>query len=265
MSFRRLPIRVLLVALVSRGSAGLAKGDRRPPPRLRDTGLYSDWNGKVVDPRNIPYSPQYPLWSDGAAKRRWIRIPARRHIDASDPNAWVFPAGTRLWKEFSFGRAVETRYMERLPSGEWLFASYVWDKDGEARLAPEGGILSTAEIRPGLLHATHIKRGEYLIKTSGCNDCHTPLKMGPTGPEPDWSRLLSGHPADLALPAAPKLPPGPWMATPRPASAITSSSRSIKLGRYRSDSAIACPQVGNATHAMADRRRDVRSDAWSSW
>jgi hypothetical protein len=61
--------------------------------------------------------------------------------------------------------------------------------------------------------ASHVKRGEYLIKTSGCNDCHTPLKMGPTGPEPDWSRLLSGHPADLALPAAPKLPPGPWMAT----------------------------------------------------
>jgi hypothetical protein len=164
MSFRRLPIRVLLVALVSRGSAGLAKGDRRPPPRLRDTGLYSDWDGKVVDPRNIPYSPQYPLWSDGAAKRRWIRIPARRHIDASDPNAWVFPAGTRLWKEFSFGRAVETRYMERLPKGEWLFASYVWNKDGEALLAPEGGILSTAEIRPGLLHA--------IPSTSDCRACH---------------------------------------------------------------------------------------------
>jgi hypothetical protein len=58
-----------------------------------------------------------------------------------------------------------------------------------------------------------VKRGEYLVKTSACNDCHTPLKMGADGPEPDWSRLLSGHPAAMSLPAAPNLPPGPWMAT----------------------------------------------------
>jgi hypothetical protein len=58
-----------------------------------------------------------------------------------------------------------------------------------------------------------VKRGEYLIKTSACSDCHTPLKMGANGPEPDGARLLSGHPADLTLPPAPSLPPGPWMAT----------------------------------------------------
>jgi hypothetical protein len=38
------------------------------------------------------------------------------------------------------------------------------------------------------------KRGEYLVNTSGCHDCHTPFKMGPQGPEPDMSRMLSGHP-----------------------------------------------------------------------
>ena len=38
------------------------------------------------------------------------------------------------------------------------------------------------------------KRGEYLVKIMGCNDCHTPLKMGEKGPEPDFSRMLSGHP-----------------------------------------------------------------------
>jgi mono/diheme cytochrome c family protein len=45
----------------------------------------------------------------------------------------------------------------------------------------------------------------------GCNDCHTPLKMGPRGPEPDMSRALTGHPADLVMPPPPALPPGPWM------------------------------------------------------
>jgi hypothetical protein len=45
----------------------------------------------------------------------------------------------------------------------------------------------------------------------GCNDCHTPLKVGPNGPEPDTSRLLSGHPQDLAMPAPPALGKGPWV------------------------------------------------------
>ena len=46
-----------------------------------------------------------------------------------------------------------------------------------------------------------------------CNDCHTPVKMGPAGPEPDLSRLLSGHPESLVMPPAPVLPPGPWVAS----------------------------------------------------
>ncbi len=55
-------------------------------------------------------------------------------------------------------------------------------------------------------------RGEYLVKSFGCNDCHTPLKMGAHGPEPDLARMLSGHPQELAMPPAPSLPPGPWVA-----------------------------------------------------
>ena len=58
-----------------------------------------------------------------------------------------------------------------------------------------------------------IERGSYLVRTMGCNDCHTPWQMGPKGPEPDMTRALTGHPADLVMPPAPKLPPGPWVAT----------------------------------------------------
>ena len=43
----------------------------------------------------------------------------------------------------------------------------------------------------------------------GCNDCHTPWKIGPKGPEPDLTRGLSGHPAELMMPPAPALPAGP--------------------------------------------------------
>jgi hypothetical protein len=55
-----------------------------------------------------------------------------------------------------------------------------------------------------------VARGAHLVRTMGCNDCHTPWKVGPRGPEPDMSRALTGHPADLAMPPAPVLPPGPW-------------------------------------------------------
>lgn len=62
----------------------------------------------------------------------------------------------------------------------------------------------------GPASADKIARGKYLVTTSGCHDCHTPLKAGPNGPEPDMSRMLSGHPEDLVMPPAPTLPEGPW-------------------------------------------------------
>ena len=56
-----------------------------------------------------------------------------------------------------------------------------------------------------------VKRGAYLVTIGGCNDCHTPFKMGPNGPEPDMSRELSGHPESVVMPPAPKLGKGPWV------------------------------------------------------
>jgi hypothetical protein len=57
---------------------------------------------------------------------------------------------------------------------------------------------------------TRVERGQYLVSIMGCNDCHTPLKMGPKGPEPDMTRFLSGHPEQMGpLPAA--KPQGPWL------------------------------------------------------
>lgn len=65
--------------------------------------------------------------------------------------------------------------------------------------------------KPGKGNAALIKRGEYFVTTMGCVDCHTPWKMGPKGPEPDVTRHLSGHPADMKMPPAPALQM-PWMA-----------------------------------------------------
>src|SRR5688572_17753118 len=42
-----------------------------------------------------------------------------------------------------------------------------------------------------------VERGQYLVTVAGCGDCHTPFKMGANGPEPDMSRMLAGHPAEM--------------------------------------------------------------------
>src|SRR5215831_9320296 len=55
-----------------------------------------------------------------------------------------------------------------------------------------------------------VKRGEYLVSVVGCNDCHTPLKMGAQGPEPDMTRFLSGHPEQVG-PLPPAKAEGPWL------------------------------------------------------
>ncbi|MEW5919279.1 MAG: hypothetical protein AB1762_22950, partial [Gemmatimonadota bacterium] len=106
------------------------------PARLSETGLYlADGS---IDPRNRPFVPVYPLWTDGAAKKRWIRLPEGTRIDVSDIDAWRFPPGTILWKEFSWrGRKVETRMVRIEADSQVTFASYVWnDSQTEAVLAP---------------------------------------------------------------------------------------------------------------------------------
>jgi hypothetical protein len=57
-------------------------------------------------------------------------------------------------------------------------------------------------------------RGEWLVNLGGCHDCHSPKKMTPHGPEPDETRLLSGHPANEKLAPLPAGIPNPegWIA-----------------------------------------------------
>jgi hypothetical protein len=38
-----------------------------------------------------------------------------------------------------------------------------------------------------------IKRGSYLVNAIGCDDCHSPKKFGPNGPETDMEHRFSGY------------------------------------------------------------------------
>lgn len=160
----------ILVAGVVRADEvdGLANGAAqvRAPERLSETGLYADIASGKIAPRNLPFEPQYPLWTDGAEKSRWIRVPDGATINASDSNFWVFPVGTKLWKEFAFGgQKVETRLLWRATPREWVFAAYVWNADQtEAFLAPEVGIRNHAEIGAGARHS--------IPSRAECRSCH---------------------------------------------------------------------------------------------
>ena len=70
---------------------------------------------------------------------------------------------------------------------------------------------SASADKPEPASAATVARGNYLVDTGGCIDCHTPIKMGANGPEPDMNRHLSGHPEALVMPPVPVLPPGPWL------------------------------------------------------
>jgi hypothetical protein len=135
------------------------------PERLSETGLFEP-GSTAVRSDVLPYSPQYVLWSDGASKRRWLYLPPGTAIDAADVDAWDFPPGTRLWKEFSHGAPIETRMLERLADGSWRYAVYVWEASGrDAVLAPDAGIPA--------LPAAGSPGGRYtILSRTDCRACH---------------------------------------------------------------------------------------------
>ena len=57
---------------------------------------------------------------------------------------------------------------------------------------------SPAEVME-LSAKNEIIRGKYLVGIMGCNDCHSPKKMGENGPELIPELLLSGYPADRPI------------------------------------------------------------------
>jgi hypothetical protein len=133
------------------------------PMHLADTGLYSS-TGAIAD-GVLAYTPKYALWSDGAEKKRWLYLPPGTQIDTSDMDAWVYPVGTKAWKEFTRdGKRVETRLLYKRRAGTdadaWLMLGYAWNEAGtDAVAAPDGvqGALGTMHDIP---------------PQQKCTDCH---------------------------------------------------------------------------------------------
>jgi hypothetical protein len=133
------------------------------PMKLSETGLFEDMATEALAVGVMPYEPRYTLWSDGSTKRRWLYLPEGTQIDTSHMDAWQFPVGTRLWKEFSVdGVRVETRLLFKRTEGTrgWLMIAFGWNAEQtEAYALPDGqdDALGTGHDIPG---------------KDACRDCH---------------------------------------------------------------------------------------------
>ncbi|WP_372918253.1 diheme cytochrome c-553 [Salegentibacter sp.] len=76
-----------------------------------------------------------------------------------------------------------------------MIGSFVSCKEAEAKKdyqpAPEKDTISQKDL---------VKRGKYLVNTIGCQDCHSPKRMGERGPEYIKELSFSGYQAKNELP-----------------------------------------------------------------
>ena len=96
-------------------------------------GLYVPGSCETLADGVRPFEPRYVLWADDAGKGRWVYLPPGELIDTSDPDEWIFPVGTRFYKEFGLGgQRLETRLLEKTgvePGlSSWNVTTYVWDE-----------------------------------------------------------------------------------------------------------------------------------------
>jgi hypothetical protein len=149
----------------SDGASNLCADAGVPPSTLDCTGLYIDFASKQVADNALAYTPASPLWSDGAQKQRWIELPAGTQIDISNPNEWLFPVGTKVFKEFRVeGKRVETRMFQKTTGAAgayWVYATYAWNADDSAATINFGGTVPIGDS------------ATWNIPTNDdCDECH---------------------------------------------------------------------------------------------
>lgn len=125
------------------GCQNVLPNEEMAPLTLSATGLYEDIATKQLAGYVQEFTPQYPLWSDGATKTRWVYLPeCDSQIDNSNEDIWDFPVGTRMWKQFERdGELLETRLIHRWGPGDddFTLVAYKWnDQDDEADLLTDG-------------------------------------------------------------------------------------------------------------------------------
>jgi uncharacterized repeat protein (TIGR03806 family) len=186
-----------LIVLVSLLVAGCGRSAQSPPgpaaaQKLSEYGLFVG-NGATQEPVEgvIPYDINTPLFSDYAAKHRFIKLPPGTSAVYSEDDAFDFPVGTVIAKTFAYPvdardesrgeRLLETRILKREADG-WVGRPYIWNKEQtDATLDVAGGTVDVAWI-----HTDGSERkNNYIIPNANqCKGCHKQGEiMAPLGPK----------------------------------------------------------------------------------
>jgi uncharacterized repeat protein (TIGR03806 family) len=130
--------RPFIIAALLLTGCGESGGGDGAPERLSEWGLFADGLSQTPAEGVHPYTVVSPLFSDYAAKHRFIRVPEGTAVGFTADGPWDFPEGTVLVKTFSFPvdrrdpsageRIIETRLLV-LEEGTWQPYVYLWDGD----------------------------------------------------------------------------------------------------------------------------------------
>jgi uncharacterized repeat protein (TIGR03806 family) len=203
-----------------------------PFEKLSQYALFTA-DGSTQEPAEgvIPYDLNTPLFSDYAAKFRFIKLPPGAHATYRSDDVFDLPTGTLIAKTFAYPvdardpskgrRLIETRILKHDPDG-WVGLPYVWNaSQTEASLDVAGSSVDVSWI-----HSDGRQRqNSYIIpNTNQCKGCHVAgERMSPIGPKARqlnrdyayrdgtenqlayWSRhgLLDGAPAPADAPRLP--------------------------------------------------------------
>ena len=156
----------------------------------------SGWNfflghGPQLRPNQgvLPYDLNTPLFSDYAAKYRFVWMPPGTAAQYREDQAFDFPVGTVLIKSFAFPdsaeknheKLIETRLLVHTRAG-WVGLPYVWnEKQTEARLqlVPDPVPISYSDAA-GKTHAFTY----FIPNANECKQCHENSRvMLPIGPK----------------------------------------------------------------------------------
>ena len=161
------------------------------PRTLAATGCFLDLARRAPAAGVIPYDVISELWSDGAAKRRFLVLPEGKAFGYKDHDSWDTPPGTIFIKEFLVEVAsgggtalapVETRFLvKRCEEGDcenpWQGYSYQWnDSRTEATLLTN----SREVVYKDWPTAAGTHRHTYPSQTQ-CGQCHLLASGGTLG------------------------------------------------------------------------------------
>ncbi|WP_423999082.1 PQQ-dependent sugar dehydrogenase [Maribacter sp. IgM3_T14_3] len=156
------------------------------PQLLSQVGAFSSLTPLTANETLIPYTVNTPLWSDRAAKERWIVLPndgefdsVEEQISFESENPWEFPEGTVFIKHFKLAldennpsetRPLETRFMIVGEEGSTYGVTYKWLPDGsDAELLFNG---DQEDFQITAINGINYVQTWHYPSSSECVNCH---------------------------------------------------------------------------------------------